>query len=102
MISQGADIDSADLTGKTALILAVKAGHLNMIELLMRNGADPRKKTNTDLTVCDLCDGAMGELLDLYRALYGKRSRMSQKEWEEEISELFLEYSKQRKHGDYY
>ena len=39
MIEKGADVNAKDKFGKTALMLASKNGHLEMIELLKANGA---------------------------------------------------------------
>ena len=42
----GADLDATDSHGRSALILAVSKGHLDVCKLLLEAGADPRIKDN--------------------------------------------------------
>lgn len=52
--NSNAKIDNSGKNGKTALWFAVQEGHEKMVELLLKNGADPRHKafTQSILTVC--------------------------------------------------
>eukprot|EP01130_Rhizamoeba_saxonica_P003620 TRINITY_DN1511_c0_g1_i1.p1 TRINITY_DN1511_c0_g1~~TRINITY_DN1511_c0_g1_i1.p1 ORF type:complete len:472 (-),score=83.20 TRINITY_DN1511_c0_g1_i1:34-1449(-) len=44
LISSGQNIDSSDYNGRGAIHLAASKGHIDIVELLLRNGADPHLK----------------------------------------------------------
>jgi ankyrin repeat protein len=39
LINKGADVHSSNISGETALAVARRQGHTNIIELLVENGA---------------------------------------------------------------
>ncbi len=46
LLDKGASIHQMDNSGLTALHLAAKNGHLNVLELLLQKGADPALQVN--------------------------------------------------------
>ena len=50
LIEQGADVNAKDKDGMTALIVASRNGHREVVEMLISNGADVNAKDNSDWT----------------------------------------------------
>lgn len=47
LISQGADVNYSTMQGNTPLTFAISAGNMDILKLLLQNGADPNKKNHT-------------------------------------------------------
>lgn len=68
LLAQGADVNSHDATGRTALMLAALRGDVGLVRLLLGAGADPQGRNPQGLTAADLAraagHGAVLELLE--------------------------------------
>ena len=51
LVQLGADVNSATVTGRTALLGAAANGHIQTVELLLRCGADPKLKDRNGRSV---------------------------------------------------
>lgn len=47
LIAQGADVNYSTMQGNTPLTFAISAGNMDILKLLLQNGADPNKKNHT-------------------------------------------------------
>ena len=50
LINNGADVRSADYKGRNALHLASLNGHFEVVEILVKNGADVSSESRDDRT----------------------------------------------------
>ena len=46
LLDRGADVDAKDIDGRTALMLAIQNGHLDVVKALIAKGADVNAKDN--------------------------------------------------------
>ena len=53
LLAKGADVNESTSGGQTALILAVIFGHTNLVQLLIRAGADPQLRDNLGLNAVE-------------------------------------------------
>lgn len=53
LLANGADVNESTSGGQTALILAVIFGHTNLVQLLVRSGADPQLRDNLGLNAVE-------------------------------------------------
>lgn len=53
LLANGADVNETTSGGQTALILAVIFGHTNLVQLLMKAGADPQLRDNLGLNAIE-------------------------------------------------
>ena len=53
LLANGADVNERTSGGRTALILAVIVGHVNIVRLLVKAGADPQQRDNLGLNALD-------------------------------------------------
>jgi hypothetical protein len=53
LLANGADVNESTSGGQTALILAVIFGHTNLVQLLIKAGADPQRRDNLGLNAVD-------------------------------------------------
>lgn len=47
LIAQGADVNYSTMQGNTPLTFAISVGNMDILKLLLQNGADPNKKNHT-------------------------------------------------------
>lgn len=57
-LAQGADVNSADARGRTALMLAAQRGDAPLVRLLLEAGADPLRVDRDGLRALDLAQQA--------------------------------------------
>jgi ankyrin repeat protein len=55
LIEQGADVDALDLGDNTALHWAAMRGHVEILNLLLMNGADKTIRNKQDKVCIDMC-----------------------------------------------
>jgi hypothetical protein len=53
-MKSGADANAATENGMTALIVAAKGGHMEIVKLLLANRADPNKRLDSGETALDI------------------------------------------------
>jgi len=53
MIKMGVNVDSADGNGDTALVVAARKGHVDVVDVLLDNGADIEKASAPEAYACD-------------------------------------------------
>ncbi len=53
LLANGADVNESTSGGQTALILAVIFGHTNLVQLLVKAGADPQLRDNLGLNAIE-------------------------------------------------
>lgn len=74
LLDFGARIDMKDITGKTALHLAVRRNDFECVELLLRNGADPKIKDKSGIDSLQACSFFHRfEILELIRPFFPSR-----------------------------
>lgn len=66
LAKRGADVNAADLAGKTPLLLAIRNEHYRTLQTLMELRADPYRKTKSDVCVGDICEGVVSDILGEY------------------------------------
>lgn len=59
LLGEGAEVDGLGGDGRSALDLAVHAGHVDVVRVLLEAGADPRQKAGAYDEVTPLCLAAM-------------------------------------------
>jgi ankyrin repeat protein len=97
LIEAGADIDSLDRHGQTALINAAHKGHTDVVRLLVHHGADLNRTVKHGLTALMLA--VIGDHSDIVRVLVDAGAdvtlRSSPKTWDYKTA---LEMSEQMNH----
>ena len=69
LISEGADKDSVDEYGNTALMIACQDDHLDVARILIDAGANPEVENNHGLTALDIAKASAWEHIGIYEQL---------------------------------
>jgi len=76
LIKAGADLNSPSENGTTPLIAAARGGHREVIELLLKNKADPARTLQSGETALDVAlKNQNTDIADLLRQAGGKSGR---------------------------
>jgi ankyrin repeat protein len=76
-LQAGMDSETADSTGKTALILAAQQGHTSTVKALLDNGADPNNSDQDGKTA--LIWGSLEDHIDTVLLLLGRGAKVNLK-----------------------
>lgn len=76
LIKAGAKVDGASDNGNTALMVAARGGHIEVVKLLLANRADPNKTLESGDTALDLALRSQNtDIGDLLRRAGGKSGK---------------------------
>ncbi|MEV7739689.1 ankyrin repeat domain-containing protein [Streptomyces sp. NPDC088921] len=69
VLSEGAEVDTPNAARRTALDLAAREGHTEIVRLLLAAGADPQQQTGEYDETTPLCQAAMHGHTEAVRVL---------------------------------